>query len=240
MLTDAHCHFEGKTDLAVFQQREKMYALVNCQNPAEWEFNHQLVAGNPRQILSFGIHPWDSATLTLDEVAAYLARTNIVGEIGLDNVWPDVPLEQQRPIFLAQLEFAQNTHKPVVLHTKGCEQEILQWLKKYPNRYLIHWYSDASWQQEFIDLGCYFTIGVDVAQNPAVEQLARSVPLDHLLIESDGLSAIEWAQNRPITLADYPAVLEESLKLISSWRNTTPEKLAAQIAENFLAFTADN
>lgn len=236
MLTDGHCHFEGQAELAHWQKEQQMYALINCQSPAEWAFNAGLVADSPRQVLSFGVHPWDSATWQLEEAEPYLRKTAVIGEIGLDSVWTEVPLATQRRAFHAQLDLAQQLQKPVVLHTKGCEEEILGALTARPNRYLIHWYSDARYQKEFIALGCYFTIGVELATNPAVEQLARQVPLNRLLLETDGLSAIEWAQNRPVTLADYPQVLTTSLKLISQWRDVTPEVLAAQIAKNFRAF----
>ncbi len=69
-------------------------------------------------------------------------------------------------------------------------------LKLYPslpNHYLIHWYSSLDYQQDYIDLGCYFSIGLDLKKNPAVWQLAKAVPIDHLLIETDGLHAAEWA-----------------------------------------------
>ena len=77
-----------------------------------------------------------------------------IGEIGLDNVWCTVDLGVQRTVFERQLAFAQQLGKPVVLHTKGMEREILDTIRYYPKRYLVHWYACPHWLQDYIDLGC--------------------------------------------------------------------------------------
>ena len=87
--------------------------------------------------------------------------------------WTNIPLAHQVKLFRKQLAYAALTDKPVVLHTKGCEREILTFIKEYPNRYLVHWYSSLELQKEYIEAGCYFTIGVDLKINQAMQQLAK-------------------------------------------------------------------
>ena len=52
--------------------------------------------------------------------------------------------------------------------------------------------------EEYLALDCYFSVGPDVWWNPAVEQAARRVPRDRILVETDGLGAVQWAyENGP-------------------------------------------
>lgn len=108
--------------------------------------------------------------------------------------------------------------KPVVLHTKGMEKEILETIKQFPNRYLVHWYSCENYLEEYMKLGCWFTIGPSIRQDKIVEMIARKVPINRLLIESDGLEGISWGQNREIKAADYKNAMEEQLRILAEIR----------------------
>lgn len=236
MLIDAHCHLTGDQELADLQQQEKVLCLVNCESLDEFELNNRLAAGSQSHYFSGGIHPWHTDKLNFLDIEPLLELVPVVGEIGLDNLWTEVPLSTQRPLFTKQLAYAMNANKPVVLHTKGCEAEVLTTIKQYPNNYLIHWYSSPDWHDDYIQLDCYFTIGVDVAVNPAVCALAKKVPLNRLLIETDGLVAVAWALNKPVTAADYLPTLEHSLKFLSDLRNIPVTDLKKLIQQNFKDF----
>ncbi|WP_270376051.1 TatD family hydrolase, partial [Enterococcus thailandicus] len=186
--------------------------------------------------LSFGVHPWKADQYRFEAVLPYLEKANIIGEIGLDSVWTEVPLATQLTIFEQQLIYAMERQKPVVLHTKGCEAEILSLIKKYPNRYLIHWYSSMALQKAYIDFGCYFTIGIDLLRNNAVKELAKKVPLDRLLIETDGLAAIEWALDRKVQVDDYVAILRCHLQSLAELRNIESTILAEKMTKNLQVF----
>ena len=234
MLADAHCHLDGSAELAALQRDEHILAIINCQSPAEWETNRTLVG--TYQPLSFGIHPWEASDLRWAAVTPYLEATSIVGEIGMDSVWTDVNLLDQSRLFEAQLHFAHDHRKPVILHTKGCERAVLTAIRKYPNRYLVHWYASPEYQADYIRLDCYFTIGPDVLTDPAVTQLAKTIPLNRLLIETDGLSAVAWAQHRPVQISDYPDILRQSLHIVANLRGIAPVELEAQVYQNLQRF----
>jgi len=234
MLSDAHCHLDGSAELAALQRDEHILAIINCQSPAEWATNLALVGD--QQPLSFGIHPWQATTLRWAEVTPYLADAKIIGEIGMDSVWTDVKLLEQARLFEAQLRYAHDHRKPVILHTKGCERAVLTKIQKYPNRYLVHWYASPEYQLDYIRLDCYFTIGPDVLTDPAVIQLAKTVPLNRLLIETDGLEAVTWAQHRPVQVADYPSILKQSLRVVANLRGMAPADLEAAVYENLARF----
>lgn len=232
MLSDAHCHFDETDSLAKIQQENQMLALINCDSPAEWERNQRFIGSYKNQVLSFGIHPWHAAAYTYEEVRDYLEKAEIIGEIGLDTLWTETPIDKQRKIFIQQLRYAYEKSKPVVLHTKACEEEILSSIQSYPNKYLIHWYSSMEYQKEYIACGCYFTIGIDLTSNPAVQKLALQVPLDRLLIETDGIGAIEWVKGKRIATTEYPKILKEHVHQLAQLRNVSDGVLEEILYEN--------
>ena len=160
MLIDAHCHLASNQELAQLQIKQQIKAIINCQTPKEWQINSKLTMH--MQPLSFGIHPWDVNKLKFEEIVPYLKLADAVGEIGLDSVWTKNDMALQTKTFRKQLAWAAKKQKPVILHTKGCEKEILAIIRQYPNNYFVHWYDCRKYQKDYIDLGCYFSICLDI------------------------------------------------------------------------------
>lgn len=147
MLIDAHCHIK-KSDEAKFLKHHDICVLVNCQTFQEFQFLKQFESEH--FILSAGVHPWDRDEHALASMLEVLEQVRVVGEIGLDSVWCTVDPIQQNQVFEAQLEFAMNHKKPVLLHTKGEELAVLNHIKNYPNTYLVHWYSSEDYLEDYI------------------------------------------------------------------------------------------
>lgn len=190
MLCDAHTHVGTEEEQ---REREEMgiLSLVCASAPreAEWIFLHR----GKYVIPTCGVHPWYVQKWGLDCMEKWVEQCTVIGEIGMDSVWCGVPLKLQEDVFCRQLEMACDQKKPVILHTKGQEEKIARIIKEYPNRYLVHWYSCEDYLKEYISLDCYFSIGPDVWWNQAVRDVARRVPRDRILIETDGLEAVKWA-----------------------------------------------
>lgn len=234
MLTDAHCHLENNPSLAQLQIQNGIKSIINCQNPQEWSTNLQLT--EHKQPLSFGIHPWDADKLTFESVLPYLEKADVIGEIGLDSVWTKNSLALQTPIFTKQIAWAYTQQKPVILHTKGCEELILHTIQKYPNRYLIHWYDSPNFQQEYLAADCYFSFCLAVLSDPSIVKLAKTVPLERMLVETDGLGSVEWLEKRSIKAEEYPSILAKTITALAKLRNIDQERLTAQLAKNLNDF----
>lgn len=233
-LSDAHCHDDDAGVLTAAQRRLNVAAIVNCATPAEWVRNQARVGAS--QHLSFGVHPWGSADFDEAALRPYFALAPVIGEIGLDSVWTKVPQAVQRPVFEAQLRLAAQLQKPVILHTKGEEAACLALVNRYPNRYFVHWYSRTDWQADYIAAGCYMSIGVDVLTDPAVQALAKAVPADRLLLETDGLESVAWAWQRPVTIDEYASVLRRLTTAVATLRETSPVSVATQARANLTRF----
>jgi len=154
-----------------------------------------------------GIHPTTAHTLT-DDVLGTLAglaaeqRVLAIGEIGLDYYWPKIenrgwicaPPEVQRDALRRQLALAARLDLPVIIHDRDAHEDTLEilgaWRRGNPGaRGVLHSYAGGpEMLQDVLDLGFY--IGIDgpvtFRRAQALHEVARIVPLDRLLLETDG------------------------------------------------------
>ena len=141
-----------------------MRTFFSCGTPEEWEKTKGL-RSRDEVYVSFGIHPWYADRYEVKEYMELFQMCDAIGEIGMDNVWCEVPYEIQRRQFARQLEIAAQLGKSVILHTKGQEKEIARMIRDFPNPVCVHWYSgDLDTFEEFLELGCFFTLGPDFAR----------------------------------------------------------------------------
>jgi TatD DNase family protein len=231
MLIDMHSHSDGNAKFIGAQQANHIASILNATTTDEFQFNQQYAG--MQQLVSYGVHPWESERQVVDQ--QLLATAPIIGEIGLDTEWTDVPLTIQRPVFMQQLQAAQQQHKPVILHTKGCEAEILAILKAYPQlTILVHWYSSKLYQDEYVRRpNSYFSIGPDVLTDPVVQKFAKKVAPTQLFIESDGLESFTWVLNRTVDISEYAIILKSVYQKVAQLRSITLEKLEEQIQMNW-------
>ncbi len=206
---DLHCHIQDPRDLSAwrdyFSQLPADYAyqtvvVASHYDQAAWLFPAILEDPilNSRLIPMAGLHPWQAGLgrAGVDRLRPYLAQSPFVGEIGLDKIWCDVPLDQQVDVLLYQLEIAQALAKPILLHSKGYEAELLDLVHDYLYPIIVHWYSceDPDLLQAYIDRGCHFTLASDQGRDPGTRLLWQLAPADRIHLETDGYEALIWAQ----------------------------------------------
>ena len=188
-------------------------------------------------LLSFGIHPWYSDRFDPRDCWEYFEACPIIGEIGMDSVWCEVPLDVQRRAFAQQLELAAELGKPVVLHTKGQERQIAEMIRDFPGKVCVHWYSGSEADfEKFLETDCYFTLGPDLAEKYALQEdtelwsggtavslagqnemahstalyrrMLREIPAERLFLETDGLSSIAWMCGQGISAVSFGEIRE--------------------------------
>lgn len=97
----------------------------------------------PVLTLTVGVHPQRADAVSPNDLLPYMARIALVGEIRLDSVRCDTPMDVQRRAFAAQLDWAAAHGKGIVLHTKSCETEIAKAVEGFPHPVIVHWYSGS-------------------------------------------------------------------------------------------------
>jgi TatD DNase family protein len=254
MIFDSHVHVEEVHDSAKMllneYERAHIGALINAASASEFDRIQEFLK-HRHCYISFGIHPW-SANRLMSETGAktaaeqverfreYYRRAHAIGEIGMDAIWCTDDLRVQRDVMIAQLNMAQELSKPVVLHVKGQEMEIAQLTKAYTLKKLVHWYSCQDYLEAYLEQDCYFTVGPDYERSFAVRTLTELVPLNRLLVETDGLSAARWAKKRIVSERQMPKILKETMKFIADIKQKSCEEVEFVLEDNFYRFLSLN
>ena len=169
-MTDAHFHRAGRT----------------------------IASLNGKEYIFCGIHPWLAASCDLTaELARFRTMLGTdpslgVGEIGLDRLKDKNISPVQREVFAAQLELAAEMGRPVVLHGAKCWGEVVKAIRPYAGRipaFLFHGFSRSDGLlPDIVKVNGFIGVGKAVLNDHAVNyrELAKKIPLDRLLIETDG------------------------------------------------------
>ena len=140
-----------------------------------------------------GIHPWylNENTfledLTVIENAIQKSNCKAIGECGLDKRI-ETSIEIQKKILIPQLLLAEKYKKPVILHCVAAYQEIIEIKKelKLTIPMVIHGFSKNSQVAEsLIKNGFYLSFGKYLLQNPELENVLKTIPLNQLFLETD-------------------------------------------------------
>ncbi|WP_083662603.1 TatD family hydrolase [Merdibacter massiliensis] len=234
LYSDAHVHLNDRMQSIL--PTYPITAILSCSTPQQCNNAKQFIQRYPNMEMSCGIHPWHANDVKWEEMLPWLQQTTIIGEIGMDSVWCTIDLQSQKNIFIKQLAFASYYHKPVVLHTKGMEKEILDLIRQYPNHYHVHWYSCPDYIEEYRALNCYFSIGPFPFIDENVKKVVELVPLNRLLIETDGIEAAEWAMHQSLNNDAYLSILKRTAKEIATIKNKPVEEILYQTKYNLLKF----
>jgi len=145
-----------------------------------------------------GVHPHHAAEFTVDDeprLQALLADPLVVaaGECGLDYFRDFAPRSEQRRAFARQLELAVSGGKPVFLHQRDAHADFMAVLGDYLpsiSRAVVHCFTgDGDELARYLERGLY--VGVtgwicDERRGLGVKALMREIPLERLMIETDG------------------------------------------------------
>lgn len=204
MYIDFHSHIDFYKNCEL----QKVYNDINKNNIIviscamdEESYKQNLEFSNicPNIIPTFGIHPWKVTNKIpdLDIYDDYIKNSKIIGEVGLDFHWVEdkSTFEPQVDVFKHFVKKAKSYDKFLNIHTKGAEELIYDILNKENmlEKSIIHWYSgDFSTLRKFIDANSYFTLSVDINSSQKNKEIARLIPLERILAETDGPTALEW------------------------------------------------
>lgn len=249
MLVDSHCHLNYKG--LIEQQHEVIErarargvtAMLNiATRESEWDEVLAAAVTHDDVWASVGIHPHDADAHPDVDTAKLVARAAHprvigIGETGLDYFYDKSDRERQRDSFRAHLVAAQVTGLPVIVHTRDAEEDTLDLLSKaksagdFPG--VIHCFtaSDA-FADAALDLGLYISLsGIVTFKNAAaLQETARRLPADRLLVETDA-PFLAPVPHRGRT--GEPAFVADTLEFLAQLRGVDAGALAAQTSANF-------
>ena len=201
MLVDSHCHLAGPEYdadrpqvLARAWEAGVARIVVIGESRASAERALTLAAAEPRLGVAAGVHPHDASGWSDESrewLRAALRRPEVVaaGEMGLDYHYDHSPRGAQRTAFEAQLALAREAGKPAVIHAREADDDVAAVLRAHPDvTAILHSFSSGpGLLRAGLDLRHYVSFsGMVTFRNWHLDQAVRDVPLDRLLVETDG------------------------------------------------------
>ncbi|HEX5107783.1 MAG TPA: TatD family hydrolase [Vicinamibacterales bacterium] len=254
MFVDSHCHIAGPefaADLAEVVERARSSGLAHAMvilaadDEPEMEQAAAVTALWPEVRYSVGVHPHnagkyagdaEAAARLVDRVIESQPLTRAVGEIGLDYHYDFAPRPVQQSVFAAQIRLAKRRQLPIVIHTREADDDtfrILQEEAAAESGGVFHCFTgDRDAARRALDTGFHISLAGIVTFPRALElkEVARMVPLDRLLIETDSPflapSPLRGKRNEPANVVRVAEVVAEL-------RGMAVEEVGAAAAANF-------
>lgn len=241
---DAHCHLDFKNfnkdrdeviqtarDSGVINMINSGVDMATNQRTLELSRNYDFIyptLGLSPNSLDHSNMTDDDVLATLDQIRSHSDEIIGVGESGLDYYWcTDLGgRKRQIDVFKKVIDLAKAVDLPLVIHARQAEQDCLDMVKDL-EKVIFHCYSGtADTMREALDHGFYISLATIVCRSVQHQVLARQVPLDRLLIETDSpfLS--------PRKGRNEPSYVLDSVSLIARIKETSPEEVAKATTRN--------
>jgi len=235
MMIDTHCHL----DFDEFNSdRESVIGRAKKAGVSHFINIGSSLAGSRKSVelasryssifASIGIHPHHASETdesALNEIKSLVKKEKVVavGEVGLDYFKSASPREKQKELFIRFIEISKEHSLPLVIHSRDATDDTLVILKEkcnLPIKGVMHCFSgDEKALNEVLDLGLHvsFTCNLTFKNAKKLREVARHVPPDRLLLETDAPflapQAHRGKRNEPSYMTELRDILSELLNL---------------------------
>lgn len=251
-LFDTHAHLD---DEQLIEQTEPI--LKDCQdhgvsriltvstNLDSCHRSIQIAEQHSEVYAAVGIHPnycHQAGPTDWQTVESLVPHTKVVaiGETGLDDHWDYCPMDVQIDFFLKHIELSHQTGLPFIVHMRDCEPLMLQTLESALdpqgrlNGIMHSFCGSLAAANQCLEWGMHISFAgmVTYKKNQGLREIARTIPDDRLLIETDSpyLSPHPCRSQRPNT----PALIRHTLQCLAEVRGVTTDHLAKITTDNAL------
>ncbi|WP_091946716.1 TatD family hydrolase [Phyllobacterium sp. YR620] len=254
MLVDSHCHldfadFEEERDAIVQRALDHGIKRLVTIGTRVRRFDTILAIAERYDSVyaSVGTHPnnaHEELDVTADELIRLAEHPKLVaiGEAGLDYHYDYAPPQAQAQGLRTHIQAARVTQLPLVIHARNADDHMISILKEESGKgtfpFILHCFSSgAELAKVGVDLGGYVSFsGILTFKNsPEIRDIARNVPRDRLLVETDApyLAPVphRGKRNEPSFVRHTAAVLADTI-------GVSEEEIARLTTENvFRLFT---
>jgi TatD DNase family protein len=250
VFVDTHCHltmlnleaYDGNLDLAIQQAQEagvsKMMGIsVDLDDHIALS---QIAARHPSVGYSVGVHPCEDPDMmarasveTLVELAS-AEKVWALGETGLDYYHSQDFVEEQKQCFARHIQASQIVKKPVVVHTRSSKSDTIDIIRAEKSTHgILHCFTE-DWEtaKAVLDCGYYISFSGIISFKNAqdLRDVAKQVPLDRLLIETDSpyLAPVPYRGK-----SNEPKYVPHVAKALSDVYDKSIEEIAFITTQNF-------
>ena len=238
-LVDVHAHLDNEkfaSDLPAVIGRWKANGVVAVIAQG---LNHEsnvktleLAKRDPTIKVALGLYPCEATAVrardgyvrstsvgvveTLRFIQEHADEIVAIGEVGLDLQESD-DIEAQRDVLRAIIRLAKRIHKPVILHSRKAEKEVLDLLEEEGMaRAVLHCFTGSrKLLERGVRMGLFFSIPTSVVRNQQFRENAALVPIGQLLTETDApyMAPMKDLRNEPANVRDAIAAIAEIKRL---------------------------
>jgi TatD DNase family protein len=249
MLVDHHCHLDfpqlANDREALLKRAREAGVGVIVTISTRIRRLPELIAiaeANPNVYCSVGTHPHNAHEefdIPAEEIVRLSQHPKVVaiGEAGLDYFYKHSTPAAQAEGFRRHIAAARMTRLPLEIHTREADDDTARILEEehatgaFPA--ILHCYTGgADLAQRALALGLYvsFTGVVTFKKSEALRAIAKSVPLDRLLVETDAPFLAPEPYRGKI---NEPSYVVHTARTLAEVKGVTPDELAAATTANF-------
>lgn len=249
MLVDSHCHLDYFTPVELPDVLARAAAagvgeMVTIGTTlAQSERLPEMIEGFSNLWCTVGVHPHHAAEAPIpspETLAAMVEHPRVIGigESGLDYFYDRSPRDIQAENFRAHIRGARLAGVPLCIHARDADDDIASILKEERDNggnfdFLLHCFSSGRGLAEAaLEMGGYVSFSgiLTFPRSSELREIARDVPLDRLLVETDSpyLAPVPFRGKR-----NEPAWVAHTAKLLAEVRGMAPEALADLTTDNF-------
>jgi TatD DNase family protein len=249
MLVDSHCHLDYYTpmelpDILARAGEAGVGEMVTIGTSlTQSEGLPAIVAPHPNLWCTIGVHPHHAAEAPIPspETLAAMAdhpRVIGIGESGLDYFYDRSPRDVQAENFRSHIRGARLAGVPLCIHARDADDDIARILQEERDTggafdFLLHCFSSGRGLAEAaLEMGGYVSFSgiLTFPRSTELREIARDVPLDRLLVETDApyLAPVPFRGKR-----NEPAWVAHTAKMLAEVHGVTPEALGELTTANF-------
>jgi TatD DNase family protein len=239
---DSHCHLDfkhfNKDRNAVIERAKDAGIVLMVNSGVDFVTNRKsLQLANDHDFIqaTLGLSPnlveglsEEDLQSVFEQIRANASQIVGVGETGLDyyRCRDKTAREHQVQIFRQAIELARSLDLPLVIHSRDAEQQALEMIRDL-DKVIFHCYGGTlSTMKEAVDRGFYISLATVLCRSAQHQILARNVPLDRLLIETDSpFLSPRGGRNEPSFILD-------SVRLLARIRGIEPAEVARTTTDN--------
>ena len=267
-LVDTHCHLNFKAFrsdyLSVAAEAKKAGLSGIIIVGADWQTSQRAVEISKeinRQLGRFaraavGIHPTHCDRGGFEEIARLAEDENIVaiGECGMDRFHEqdDAAITAQRELFIKQIDLALKLNKPLIIHNRQADEDILAILNKYfcilsddrqlkckklPKMVFHCFSSDWKFAEKVLGQGAFISFTGNITYgNKKLKKVVEKAPIERIMIETDSPYLIPEPLRSEGVKRNEPAYVIEVAKKIAQVKKLDIKTVLPQLYKNSVEF----
>lgn len=251
MLVDSHCHLDypalvkDREGVRTRAREAGVVRMINIGTTKKGFDEVQATAEACEEVFcSFGVHPHhvneDGENLSEEEVIKLAGGPKVVGigETGLDYYYKRSPADMQQESFRRHIRAAMKLGLPIIVHSRDAEEDTARILReegqsaKKPKGVLHCFSSKRVLAEEALALGFYISLSgiLTFKKSEDLRAIARDVPLDRLLVETDSPFLAPEPYRGKICEPSYVA---QTARVLADVKGVSEEEIAQRTTENF-------